>query len=209
MKSRRPHFPSLSETPRMMTNSMNPTAPDPGTAPETNLRNESSAENRLPASATANSTERGKRPALLFSLALIGAVLWPIQENWREDPHDSFPLTYYPMFSARRDPVEVFYYVVARDAAGQRHFVPYGMIGDGGLNQVRKQLNRKVREGRAGEVAQAVAATLARRARAPWSQIESVEVCWGKYAVDDYFRGKKEPVMEKIKASAPVRRTPP
>ena len=60
----------------------------------------------------------GKLWASLLSLALIGAVLSPIRQNWRPKPHDSFPLSYFPMFSARRKAVESFYYLVARDENG-------------------------------------------------------------------------------------------
>ncbi|NJM08485.1 hypothetical protein HC891_23350 [Candidatus Gracilibacteria bacterium] len=37
-----------------------------------------------------------------FSMVLVGAVLAPLIENWRAAPRDNFPLSYYPMFSARR-----------------------------------------------------------------------------------------------------------
>ena len=58
----------------------------------------------------------GKRVAFLSSLAMIGAVLGPIQQNWRAQPHDSFPLSYYPMFSAKRQAIETFHYLVGGDA---------------------------------------------------------------------------------------------
>src|SRR5437867_6184718 len=101
--------------------------------------------------------ERGKRLAVLFSLAMVGAVLWPIQQNWRANPRDSFPLSYYPMFSAKRDEVETFYYVLGRDAEGTRYYIPYRIIGSGGGNSVRRQLRKIINEGHASDLAQAVA----------------------------------------------------
>jgi hypothetical protein len=55
---------------------------------------------------------RSKLLALCFSVAMIGAVLLPLRENLRHRPKDNFPLSYYPMFSDRRKPIETFYYVV-------------------------------------------------------------------------------------------------
>ena len=148
----------------------------------------------------------GKRVAIGFSLALIGAVLWPLHQNWRKRPKDNFPLSYYPMFSARRQATETFYYVLGRDEQGARYQIPYKMIGSGGGNQVRRQLRKIMNEGRGPELAQTVAKRLARKENAPWSQIAAVEVCRGKYVVNDFFHGRKEPVTETIEGSSPVER---
>src|SRR5436190_13657790 len=126
--------------------------------------------------------ERGKRWAAVFSLAMIGAVLWPIHQNWRKQPHDSFPLSYYPMFSAKREPVEYFFYLVARDEQGARHYVPYQLIGPGGHNSNRRQIRRIVNEGRAADLARAVARRLGRQDELPWSKIVSVSVVLRNWA---------------------------
>ena len=154
----------------------------------------------------ASGMSRGKRLAALASVAMIGAVLWPIHQNWRKQPHDSFPLSYYPMFSAKREPVEFFYYLVARDEQGARYYVPYQFIGPGGHNSNRRQIRRIVNEGRAADLARSVAQRLGRRDELPWSKIVTVSVVRGKFAVDDYFHGKQAPVSEQIKASWPVER---
>ena len=155
----------------------------------------------------ASAPGRGKAPATLLSLALLGAVLWPIHQNWRKQPRDSFPLSYYPMFSAKREPVEFFYYLVARDEQGARYYVPYQFIGPGGHNSNRRQIRRIVNEGRAADLARAVARRLGRQDELPWSKMVTVAVVRGKFAVDDYFHGKQEPVSEQITASCPVERT--
>jgi hypothetical protein len=160
----------------------------------------------VPATEGSPESNRGKPRAALFSLFLIGAVLWPIQQNWRDDPRDDFPLSYYPMFSFKRDPIETFYYVVGRDQQGARHYIRHKLIGDGGGNQVRRQLRRIIKEDRAAELAQTVAKRLAREEKAPWCNIVSIDVCRGKFAVDDFFHGHKEPVREQVKASCEVRR---
>jgi hypothetical protein len=150
--------------------------------------------------------DRGKRMAVLVSLAMVGAVLWPIQQNWRKNPKDNFPLSYYPMFSAKREAIEDFWYAVGRDAEDKRYFVPYTWIGVGGGNQVRRQLRRITNEGRAPELAKSIAKRVGRRDSPPWSQVVSVAVVRGQYSVDDFFHGKKEPVSEKINGFANVER---
>jgi hypothetical protein len=151
---------------------------------------------------------RGKLVATCFSLGLVGAVLWPVQENWRAKPHDSFPLSYYPMFSAKRQAIETFYYMVGRDAEGKRYLIPHSMAGHGGLNAVRRQIAKICREGRGEELACTVAKRLAERERGRWSRIVSVAIVTGRYVVEDYFHGKKEPVSEKIRGTCTVERGP-
>jgi hypothetical protein len=153
-------------------------------------------------------TRLGKFRAALLSLALVGAVLWPVHQNWRDKPRDNFPLSYYPMFSAKRDAIELFYYLVGLDDQGVRHYIRYKIIGTGGGNQVRRQLRRIVNERRSAELAKTVARRLARQEELPWSSIVTVNVCKGKFAVDDYFHGRKDPVEEQIKASCEVKRRP-
>ena len=150
--------------------------------------------------------DRGKRRAALLSLLMIGAVLWPIQENWQAKPRDNFPLSYYPMFSNKREAVEIFFYLVGRDAQGGRHYIPYRWIGDGGGNQTRRQIRKIMNDGRGNDLAKAVAKRVAKRDQSPWTEITSIAACKGEYDVDAFFHGKKEPVSEQIKGFAQVER---
>src|SRR5262245_51676966 len=129
-----------------------------------------------------DSSDVGRRKllTLCFSLAMIGAVLLPIRENFNRRPEDNFPLSYYPMFSTKRTPIETFYYVVGFDADGKRHFIRHTVIGDGGGNQVRRQLRKIVNAGRAPELAQQVAARVAQRTGRRYRDIVSLSVCKGK-----------------------------
>ncbi len=49
-------------------------------------------------------SERAARPSPAkwiaggLSVLMIALVLWPIVENWREQPQDSYPLSYYRKF---------------------------------------------------------------------------------------------------------------
>src|SRR5262245_37223361 len=151
-------------------------------------------------------SDRGIRWGAVLSVVMLGAVLWPIQQNWREEPQDSFPLSYYPMFSQKREPTESFYYVVGRDAQGARRLIPRKWISRGGQNQVRKNLRRIIKEDRGNELAKSIAKRLAQENEQPWSQIVSVAVVSRQYVMDDFFHGKKEPVSEKVFGSARVKR---
>src|SRR5262252_8653059 len=112
-------------------------------------------------SALSSGLGRSKLLAVCFSFAMIGAVLSPIRQNWRQSPQDNFPLSYYPMFSAKRRPVEIFYYFVGLDRDGGRHIIRHGLL-DGGENQVRRQLRKIIDDGNAPELAQQVAERVAR-----------------------------------------------
>lgn len=142
----------------------------------------------------------------LLSVVMLGAVFWPIQQNWKEEPQDSFPLSYYPMFSQKREAIEKVFYVVGYDAQGGRYYVPRRWIGPGGQNQVRKQMRRMIQEDRAPELAQSVAKRLAGQEEEPWSRIKSVSVVAGQFVMNDFFHGKKEPVSEEALGTRKVKR---
>lgn len=148
----------------------------------------------------------GKGFAGGLSVLTIGAVLWPIVQNWREKPRDGFPLSYYPMFSAKRARTASVTYLVGLDARGGRRLLPYDYAGTGDLNQVRRQINRIVREGRADKLCQIVAGKVALEGEGEFADVVTVQVVTGKYRLADYFAGKRDPVSERVHASWPVER---
>lgn len=143
--------------------------------------------------------------ARYFSLVIIGLVLWPIRENWRKRPKDSFPLSYYPMFSARRSKSVKVTYLVGFDEHDQRVILPYKFAGSGGMNQVRRQIRRLVAKGHAERLCQAVAANVERQHREPWTNLVRVQVVTGTYRLNDYFLGKKDPLNEVVHAESTVK----
>lgn len=147
---------------------------------------------------------RGKALAGAASLLTVCAVLWPVMENWREKPKDGFPLSYYPMFSAKRSKSASVTYLVGLGAEGERHSLPYTYAGTGGLNQVRRQINRVVRGGKADTLCRIVAAKVAWEERL--ADVVTVQVVTGRYWLTDYFAGKRDPLSEVVRASCPVER---
>jgi hypothetical protein len=139
-----------------------------------------------------------------LSAALVTAVLWPLRQNWCEVPRDSYPFSYFPMFSAKRKKRVRERYLVGLDASGGRHLIPYTYLAGGGLNMVRRQLRRLVASGRADEVGRIVAARLASRPDGPLAGVVTVHVVTGEYRLADYFTGAKEPLCEQVHASCAV-----
>jgi hypothetical protein len=148
----------------------------------------------------------GKRLAGGLSLLVIAALLRPLLEHRRPEPRDSFPLSHYPMFSAKRPKRARLTYLVGIDSAGQRTCLPYRCAGVGGLNQVRRQINRAVREGRVDDLCEAVAASSTLHQPGSLAGIVEARVVSGEYRVDDYFAGNRTPMKETVLAARPVRR---
>ncbi len=110
------------------------------------------------------------------------------------------------MFSFKRSKRARVNYLVGVDSRGERHLLPYICAGSGGLNQVRKHINRAVREGRAADLCQRVASSPRLGSLGPFGDVVEVHIVSGEYRLAQYFRGKKEPVSERIHATGRVRR---
>lgn len=144
---------------------------------------------------------REKGFAGVFGALLIGAVLLPVVQNWREQPKDGFPLSYYPMFSLKRSDSTTARYLVGLDARGERHLLPHTYAGTGGLNQVRRQINKVVRGGKADTLCKLVAAKVAQGDEERFAGVVTVQVVVGRYRLTDYFAEKRRSVWERMDAS--------
>ncbi len=147
-----------------------------------------------------------KTAAIIFSILVGLAVLLPVKENWKTKPADDFPLSYYPMFSAKRDVQYTVNYLVGYDSLNNRHLIPYKLIGRGGFNQVRRQLNRNVNRKKYKSVTRRVAKRIARSRQSPFSALKEVHLVKGTYNIDEYFIGDKNPAEEEILFVQPVKR---
>lgn len=162
----------------------------------------------------------------LGGLAALGAVLLAPARHYLGTPEkvraakfreDSFPLSTYPMFSEDRRGRIVIPHVVGYSSSGQRILPHYTHYGAGGLNQVRKQIARDVRLGRAVMVAQRYATSIAStRARpgssdAAWAaihqreaQIVRIAVVRSRFLFDDWFDGDRRPQAETVFAQCEI-----
>ena len=145
--------------------------------------------------------------AAIFSLVVVLAVAMPIKENWQQKPKDNFPLSYYPMFSFKRGETYSFHYLVGYDSNNQRYYIPYKMLGNGGFNQVRRQINRKCKEGKTDELLEKAAKRIVKSKEAPFADLQRVEVMKGTFHLDNYFLTEnKAPKKEKLLGSKKIER---
>lgn len=142
-----------------------------------------------------------KKTAIVLSFIIAVAILWPITENFKRKPADSFPLSYYPMFSSKRGSGYSLNYIIGYDAANTRYYIPYKYIGSGGLNQVRIQLNKKVKRKDTDKILQKVEKRLIKRNEPPYNQLVKLELIRGRFDFDAYYlSGNKLPQDEKTLA---------
>ncbi|MDX2034990.1 MAG: hypothetical protein SF339_30220 [Blastocatellia bacterium] len=144
--------------------------------------------------------------AIGLSALLLCATLWPLRENWRENPRDSFPLSYFPMFSDKRGETYEVTHLVGVAGNGERRKIRHTYAGTGGFNQVRRQIRKTVRRGRAAELCRSVADRVARVRRGELAEVAEVRVVTGEYGLNSFFAGNQKPVAEEIHAVCNVER---
>lgn len=155
------------------------------------------------AETAARQSASGRSLAAGISVLAIAAVLAPIIENWRALPKDSFPLSYYPMFAAKRGATARCTYLIGLDADGGRRCLPHTLAGTGGLNQVRRQLNRAGKRKDRAAICRKVAARVGKN-RMLYPDIVAVRFMAGEYCLKSYCAGVRAPLTETILAEAPV-----
>ena len=138
--------------------------------------------------------------AVVFSVALAAAVISPL---FRSPPRDSYPLSNYPMFSARLDEVNDVPTVVGRTEAGERKLLsPLAISGSDEVMQALTDVRNAVARGAAA--AAALCAEVAERVRG--DDLATLEVVTETYNTVDYFRGAKTPLEVQLHAECEVSR---
>ena len=144
--------------------------------------------------------------AWVVSIAVLGAVLWPL--GWTSG-RDSFPLSSYPMFAHGRRSAELrAIYAVATDGRGERRYVPPELVANREVLQARAVLDRAARGGKrgsallCGEIAGRIAAGAGGD---PFAGAAFVQILRGKHDAGVYF---DTGVLgsEKLLARCPVER---
>lgn len=154
--------------------------------------------------------DRTKRATYLAGTALVALVASPVVQNWRPRPErvDDFPLSYYPMFSAKRGATGTVHHLIGLDAEGGEHLLHFRHAGSGGLNQIRRQITRRVKQGRADAVARTVAESVALSGGSTERRIERVQVVTSRHRYDTFFGGDRTPRERTVRAEAVVPRDP-
>jgi hypothetical protein len=143
-----------------------------------------------------------KRQTVIVGSILLSLVMCPIVQNWTKKPVDSFPLSYYPMFSKKRGETYGLYYVMAYDSLGTKKRLPYHIAGTGGFNQVRRQINKahKIDGGR--PFLKKVGKRLAKKDKSLYERLVKIELVKGYYHLENYFlRNDTLPLLERKIAS--------
>lgn len=150
----------------------------------------------------------GKAWALFVTFSLILGVMLPIHEDFRGAYGDSFPFSWYPMFSRPRPDPDRTNYVYGLTKEGKRQTIVSRHYVSGGMNQARRQLSRMVEtsEG-AKKVCERAAKAAAKRKSGAMSEIERVRVVRAYFHMEKYFGERdKTPVREEVYATCMVRR---
>jgi hypothetical protein len=145
--------------------------------------------------------ERRRIAVLAFGVAAL--MLSPLSQYRRsaDDRVDSFPLSYYPMFSKRRRRHARINYAVGVRGDGSTYILPLDVLGSGGFNQVRHQLNRMIRQGQADDYARILAARLADDDG--HRDVVRVDIVQGRFDLDSCMLTRRMEGTEKIVGSAP------
>ena len=143
--------------------------------------------------------------ASVISLVVLGTVIAPIGQNWMDDPRDDFPLSYYPMFSFDKADRQRVTYLIAHDADGSRLPLPYWYAGQGGMNQVRRQMNKLVERDESSRMCRSVASRVARSDDLPKSLV-NVQVVTGTFFMSQFFTGNRVPASENVRATCAIQR---
>lgn len=146
--------------------------------------------------------------ALFLTAALVVSVLSPLHEEYRGVRGDSFPLSWYPMFSRPRPDPDRANYVVGLEADGTRTMIRSRYYVRGGMNQARRQLGQMINtKGGAKKVCERAAKAAGKRKQGAMSRIVRIKVARGYFHMEKYFgKRDKTPVREIVYATCKVNR---
>lgn len=130
------------------------------------------------------------RASIVGGVALL-ATLFPLL---RDEPHDSFPLSNYPMFTGAQPATTSFVRAIGVRSDGSEDGLPPEISG--GTVEVihaNRTLRRAVREGRAAEMCEEIAG----RATAQRTDVVAVLVVSERYGVIDALRADRPDVVSR------------
>ncbi len=135
--------------------------------------------------------------AIFLSLVTMLMVMFPIVQNFRENPDDGFPFSYYPMFTKQRGETTTLVHPIAVDRFGNETNLDYRYVARGGMNQVRRQIRKRARRGEALNLCQKVV----RRIQADGlGDISEVMIVKNEYDMAAFFEGSKKPIRREVLA---------
>lgn len=152
-----------------------------------------------------SSVSRRRMNAVRMSLLMLALVALPVVQNFREDPDDGFPLSYFPMFTTKREATTEISHPIGFRADGSSVDLHYKLAGGGGMNQIRRQIREIVKDDDADDLCKRVAKNVARSSRRDCSDVIEVAIVSDTYRYDLFFNGQPEPVEREFHARCGVR----
>ena len=138
-----------------------------------------------------------KSIAILLSLLLSFALLSPLKKEWRGEDGDSFPLSWYPMFSKPRPELEKISYMVGVLSDGSRRVIKSTYFVRGPMNQARMQVSKYAqRKKTSDELCNKAAGKMSKRKRGPQSRMGQVRLVRGHFFREAFF-GADQELLEK------------
>lgn len=144
------------------------------------------------------------RRATWLSLLMLLSVAAPVCLNWVDKPEDSFPLSYYPMFSHDRQGEAEVTYLIGVGTDGKRQYLSYQFAGIGGMNQVSKVIAKRAKKD-PDDLCQTVAKAVG-RGEASTRDVRTVKVVYSKFLFNRFFAGDQTPQSSTVLCSCAVKR---
>lgn len=121
--------------------------------------------------------------------SFLAAILLPMRRFGKGEVRDSFPFSHYPMFSAQRKDHYWVAHLLGVRSDGTLTPLHYSYVGTGGLNAVRRQMRRRVKEGDGQVLAERAAEKIAARDLAGDRTVVRVHMVRGRYLVEPFMTG--------------------
>jgi len=121
----------------------------------------------------------------IFCMLVIAS---PILENWKDEPKDDFPLSYYPLFLKKRGEKTVVSYLYGADKDKNYYTIPnYYVIPGVGFNSARKQISRIIINNQALELCEFTAKVLRIIDEEPFNKISHLAVVSSRVNIEDFM----------------------
>jgi hypothetical protein len=128
--------------------------------------------------------DRARVVAAVVSLGLLGATLWPVI---REPRDDGFPLSTYPMFASKRPTLQTYRYGLGETARGERRVLRPIFVGTAEVLQAIRVIDRAAASGR-GELRRLCDAVAARvAADDDFGDVVAIRIVSGTHDAVEYL----------------------
>jgi len=147
-----------------------------------------------------------KSISILLSLLLTFALLSPLKRDWRGEDGDSFPLSWYPMFSKPRPALERIVYMVGVLPDGTRRVIKSNYFARGPMNQARMHVAKYAqRKKTSDELCKRASEKMSKRTRGSKSRMGQVRLVRGHFSREAYFgAGQELPEKDVVMAACHI-----